>query len=290
MARRKRKEFEESDKSERWLISYADFITLLFAFFVVMYSISAVNKDHYKTLTESLDEAFGPEHKLMQGTVDGEPIQIGQVPTVMQPIILDNPTTEEAIKRQQLSEEILQERRQLKQVSENLEDVLSPYIKDDLVEVKRHDFWVELEMNSELLFRSGEAELSAKALPVIRQVAKVIQPLPNVVNIEGHTDNIPIDTVEYPSNWDLSSARATSMVRELINHDIPATRLSAVGYGEFHPVADNLSEGGRFRNRRVVLVLMSQAFARYGMDDDERAKVLNFERSDQSVSEEENEP
>lgn len=290
MARRKRREVEESDKSERWLISYADFITLLFAFFVVMYSISAVNKGQYKVLTESLDEAFHPEEKRLKDGVDGEPIQIGQSPTVMMPIIMDNPTTEEAIKRQQLSEEILQERRLLKQVSENLEDDLAPYIEDDLVAVKRHDFWVELEMNSELLFRSGEAELSTKALPVIRKVAKVIQPLPNVVNIEGHTDNIPIDTVEYPSNWDLSSARATSMVRELIKNNIPPTRLSAVGYGEFHPVADNISEGGRFRNRRVVLVLMSQAFARYGMNDDERAKVLNFERSDQTVTEVESEP
>lgn len=274
MSRRRKIRHEETQNHERWLVSYADFITLLFAFFVVMYSISSVNNSKYESLSQALDEVFHQQKKLQSE----KPIQVGQPLTVMQPIILNNPTTEEELKRQQLSEEILQERRQLFRVSNDLEAVLEPYIDDNLVAVKRHDFWVELEMNSELLFSSGEAELSRKALPVIRKVAEVIKPLPNVINIEGHTDDVPIDTVEFPSNWDLSSARATSVVRELINSRISPGRLSAVGYGEFHPIADNNTNNGRFKNRRVVLVLMSQAFARYGMDDEERAKVLNFER------------
>ncbi len=279
MARHRRKVAEELQSHERWLVSYADFITLLFAFFVVMYSISSVNNAKYDTLSEALEEAFFPHDKK---TKKLEPVQTGVTPTVIQPIILDNPTSEEKIKRQQLSDEILRERRQLKQVSENLEEVLETYIDQDLVTVKRNDFWLELEMNSELLFFSGEAELSRKAIPVLKKVAEVIRLLPNVVNVEGHTDNIPIDTVEFPSNWDLSSARATSVVRELIKNHISPLRLSAVGYGEFHPIADNRTEAGRFKNRRVVLVLMSQAFARYGMNDDERAKMLNLDRQ-QSV-------
>ncbi len=280
MARRKKRTAEEPENHERWLVSYADFITLLFAFFVVMYSISSVNNNKYETLSEALDEAFHPNQKENKTL---EPIQVGYTPTVIQPIILDHPTTEEELKRQQLSDEILQERRRLKRVSEDLESVLQPYIEEDLVAIKRNDFWVELEMNSELLFSSGEAELSQKAVPILRKVAEVIRLLPNVINVEGHTDDVPIDTVEFPSNWDLSSARATSVVRELINGSIPPSRLSAVGYGEFHPIADNNTTNGRFKNRRVVLVLMSQAFARYGMDDEERAKVLNFERaSDES--------
>ena len=278
MARRRKKIIEEPQSHERWLVSYADFITLLFAFFVVMYSISSINNTKYESLSASLEEAFLHEKKLK--TLD--PIQIGTTPTVMQAIVLENPTTEAEIKRQQLSEDILQERRQLKQVSNDLEEVLESYIDNDLVAVKKHDFWVELEMNSELLFLSGEAELSRKALPVLKKVAEVIRLLPNVVNVEGHTDDVPIDTVEFPSNWDLSSARATSVVRELINNNISSMRLSAVGYGEFHPIADNNTKAGRFTNRRVVLVLMSQAFARYGMDDEERAKVLNFDRQSES--------
>lgn len=271
--RRKKNYFDESGSHDRWLVSYADFITLLFAFFVVMYSISSVNDTKYTNLSEALDDAFSNDHKVNK-VID--PIQIGIEPTTIKPIILDNPTTEEINKNRELSEEILKERRQLQMVSEKFEDVLQPYIENDLIEVKRHDFWIELEMNSQLLFLSGEAELSRKAIPVLKKVAEVVSTLPNVINIEGYTDNIPIDTVEFPSNWDLSSARATSVVREFIKNDISPIRLSAVGYGEYHPVADNINEEGRIKNRRVVLVLMSQAFARYGMSDKERAKVLNF--------------
>jgi chemotaxis protein MotB len=128
-----------------------------------------------------------------------------------------------------------------------------------------------------LLFLSGEAELSPRALPVLKKIAEVLKPLPNAINIEGHTDNIPIDTVEFPSNWDLSSARASSVVQEFVKVGINPVRLSAIGYGEFHPVGDNKLAEGRFKNRRVVLVLMSQAFSRYGANDEERAKLLNLE-------------
>ncbi len=284
MARRRRKTnlLDASDNHERWLVSYADFVTLLFAFFVVMYSISSVNDEKYESLSEALDEAFSTIRKVRK-VID--PIQVGTEPTTIQPIRLDNPTTGEINKHRELSEEILKERRQLQLVSEQFQDVLQPYIENDLIEVKRHDFWIELEMNSQLLFLSGEAELSTKAIPVLKKIAEVIRRLPNVINIEGHTDNVPIDTVEFPSNWDLSSARATTVVREFVQNGISPKRLSAIGYGEFHPVADNNNEVGRNKNRRVVLVLMSQAFARYGMSDKKRAEVLNLNSSGDTPSE-----
>jgi chemotaxis protein MotB len=157
-----------------------------------------------------------------------------------------------------------------------LEEALGSFIDKNLVSVKRNDYWIALEMNSELLFLSGEASLSKKAQPVLKKIAQVINPLPNAINVEGHTDNIPIDTLKFPSNWDLSSARATSVVQEFIKEGINPTRLSAIGYGEFHPIGDNKIEEGRFKNRRVILVLMSQAFSRYGANDEERAKLLNL--------------
>lgn len=284
MARRRRKttNFDGSDNHERWLVSYADFVTLLFAFFVVMYSISSVNTTKYADLSEALDGAFSQTSKINK---QQEPIQQVAELTTIQPIILENPSTEELEKHRQLSEEILKERRQLELVTEQFEDVLQPYIENDLIEVKKNDFWIELEMNSQLLFLSGEAELSRKAHPVLKKVAEVVRRLPNVINIEGYTDNIPIDTIEFPSNWDLSSARATSVVREFINNGISPKRLSAIGYGEFHPAADNKSTEGRIKNRRVVLVLMSQVFARYGMSDEERARVLNLDPSKSSTKE-----
>ena len=273
MARRRSKIPDDADNHERWMVSYADFITLLFAFFVVMYSISSVNEGKYKTLSNSLGDAFS--NKYQHGS-SLDVTETGSPPTTIQPIALENPTTAEVEKRRQLSEEILRERRQLGQVSDQFEEVLQPFIDDKLVAVKRNDYWIELEMNSELLFLSGEAALSKRAKPVLKKIAEVIRPLPNAVNVEGHTDNLPIDTVEFPSNWDLSSARATSVVLEFVKDGINPSRLSAVGYGEFHPIADNKQESGRFKNRRVAVVLMSQAFARYGASDAERAKLLNL--------------
>ena len=131
-------------------------------------------------------------------------------------------------------------------------------------------------MNSELLFLSGEAALSKKAPPVLKEIVQVINGLPNAINVEGHTDNIPISNLKFPSNWDLSSARATSVVQAFVREGVNPTRLSAVGYGEFHPIGDNTTDEGRFKNRRVTLVLMSQAFSRYGANDEERAKLLNL--------------
>jgi len=277
MSRRKRIDrLEEEESQDRWLVSYADFITLLFAFFVVMYSIAQLNNTKYDSLVEALEDAF--TSKKQKPITAEQPIPAEDSVTVVQPIKLDNPTDEEKRKRQRLSDEILHERRILAKASENLHAVLEPYIKDDLVSVKRNDFWLELEMKSDLLFLSGEAELSKKASPVLRKIAEVLGRMPNMINVEGHTDNIPIDTVEFPSNWDLSAARATSVVRELIKDHINPKRLAVVGYGEFHPVADNSTEEGRFKNRRVLLVVMSQAFARYGASDEERARLLNYKR------------
>jgi len=241
-----------------------------------MYSISSVNKGKYETFSESLDQALFHNEKIQK---EAEPIQVGTIPTTIQPIELPNLMTAE---ERELSEEIMQEKRRLDEVSQEFQRALQPFVESQLVGIKQHDFWVELEMNSELLFASGKAELSSKAVPVLQKVAEAVRDVPNVINVEGYTDNVPISTGFYPSNWDLSSARATSVVKELVKNNIPATRLSAVGYGEFHPIADNKDEEGRFKNRRVVLVLMSQAFARYGMTDDERAKVLNLAPSQPS--------
>jgi chemotaxis protein MotB len=273
MTRRKKRMRGDVSNHDRWMVSYADFVTLLFAFFVVMYAMSSVNEGKYKVLSHSIGDAFSKNDQ-QGGVID--PIQTGTPPTVFQPIPLDNPTTVEVEKRRELSEEILKERRNLGQVSDQFKEVLAPFIDDKLVSVKRNDYWIELEMNSEMLFLSGEAELSKKAMPVLKKISGVISSLPNAVNVEGHTDNVPIDNIKFRSNWDLSSARATSVVHELIKDGINPLRLSAIGYGEFHPVGDNKVEDSRFKNRRVVLVLMSQAFARYGANDEERAKLLNL--------------
>ena len=269
MARRKRRYLPEAEHRDRWMVSFADFVTLLFAFFVVMYSISSVNKGKYETFSESLDKALFHEQKLVKVA---DPIQVGHVPTTIQPIELPNLITVSE-EEHELSEEIMEERRRLSEVSDEFQRALKPFIDSQLVGINKHDFWVELEMNSELLFASGSADLSPKAIPVLEQVAEVVRNVPNVIDVEGYTDDVPISTGIYPSNWDLSSARATNVVKELVKNEIPPTR--------FHPAADNSTEEGRFKNRRVVLVVMSQAFARYGMTDVERAKALKLVPTEQ---------
>jgi chemotaxis protein MotB len=149
--------------------------------------------------------------------------------------------------------------------------------------VKKHDFWVELQMSSELLFTSGSDQLSKRATDVIKSIAAVVAPLPNAISVEGYTDNVPIETVIFRSNWDLSSARATSVVHEMIKAGVDPLRLSATGYGEYHPIADNSNEKGRFQNRRVTLVIASQAFSRYGASDEERAELLNLPPSSEPI-------
>ncbi len=262
--RRKNKHIEEPENHERWLVSYADFVTLLFGFFVVMYAISSVNVGKYRVLSNALDEAFSKHDVVEQSE---SPVEIGKRPTTIQPIQLDHLMTEQKRKEEKLSVEIKEERRRLKKVEEQFNTLLEPYIDQDLIEVKRDDFWLELVMKSGMLFRSGEAELSKSALPLLNKIKDVLKRTHNILHVEGHTDNIPIDTVEFPSNWDLSSARAASVVKQLAKDGISPTRMAAVGYGEFHPIADNSTEQGRYQNRRVVLVLISQSIARYKSQD-----------------------
>ncbi|MGR8940438.1 MAG: OmpA family protein, partial [Gammaproteobacteria bacterium] len=228
----------------------ADFVTLLFAFFVVMYSISAVNENKYKEFSESIEKAFlEKKHQvniledtlsdLAQGTTPG-----------------------------QQTREVSAENWQLQQTSDQLVKILDGLIAENLVTVKKDKYWVELQMNSEFLFLSGEAELAKKSLPVLKKIAHMLKSLPNPISVEGHTDNLQIVTSKFPSNWELSSARATTVVRELIKNGIDPPRLSAIGDGEFHPIADNRIEEGRFKNRRVVLLIISQSYSRYRIPDE----------------------
>jgi chemotaxis protein MotB len=245
MRKRRRNRANEAIHHDRWLVSYADFVTLLFAFFVVMYALSASNESRYQAVAQSIEAAF--LEKKRQVNIQQDEALKERVDHVS-PIKLD--------------EEWVADSRQLQQASSQLAQQLNEQIKDQLVAVNKGNSWIELQMNSELLFLSGSADLAANSLPVLKKVAEILQPLPNQIQVEGHTDNLPIGTSKFPSNWELSSARATTVVRELIKNGINPPRLSAIGYGEFHPVADNKIEAGRFKNRRVSLLIISQDYSR----------------------------
>ncbi|MEN8260348.1 MAG: flagellar motor protein MotD [Pseudomonadota bacterium] len=277
MARHK-KIVEEHENHERWLVSYADFVTLLFAFFVVMYAVSSVNEGKYRVLSNSLEEAFSDTKRSMK------PIQIGEVPKGQDPIKLSPPVETEPplplepdlpeSDKDDLADEVDRERKRLMRVAEQIEEVLFPYIDQELIEVKRDDFWIEVEMKSGILFGSGSADLEQEAFPVLKKLAEIFRELPNALQVEGHTDNFPIQTFQFPSNWELSAARAASVVRQFVQFGINPQRMSATGYGEYHPVGDNKFEEGRYKNRRVVLVLLSLAATRHNESAGERTKLL----------------
>ncbi|MDX2425167.1 MAG: flagellar motor protein MotD [Cycloclasticus sp.] len=275
MARRK-KRVEEHQNHERWLVSYADFITLLFAFFVVMYSVSSVNQGKYRVLSSTLDGAFKGETKAMRAIEIGDILhnkelieKLMKMENGGDKIIPDLFSETKPKQTAQLVDQAIEgdqkitQAKMLSQLAGHLESTLSTLIDRDLVDVKKNDLWVEVELNSNMLFGSGNATLSDEALNVLWKVVRPIRNLNNTIQVEGFTDNIPINTFEYPSNWELSAARAASVVHLFAKYGVDPERLAAVGYGEHHPVEDNETSEGRERNRRVVIVIQSNAISRF---------------------------
>lgn len=243
MARRRLQ--EEHANHERWLVSYADFITLLFAFFVVMYSISSINEGKYKVLSESLVGVFSEPERAIKPIPVGEQRLRATEPDLS--IMEDNPNSGTSAGEPAIDP--------LQQIATSMQEAFGDLLATEQLTVRGNELWVEIELSSSLLFPSGDAVPNELAFALIEKVAKILAPYENPIHVEGFTDNLPISTAQYPSNWELSTARAASIVRMLAMDGVKPERLAAVGYGEFQPVADNASEEGRSRNRRVVLVV-----------------------------------
>lgn len=247
----RRKPAEEHVNHERWLVSYADFITLLFAFFVVMYSISQVNESKYRVLSNTLNAAFN------QPEVTIQPVQIGEQaksnPVNLLQLESMAMRKSDADERDQEPAEMPDE---FKEISNQIEEALAGLIKQKLVTLRGNELWLEIELSSSLLFNSGDAALNSnQALQLLGQIAAILREQKNPVRVEGFTDNVPIHTPRYPSNWELSSARAASVVQFFMEEGLDPNRMMAVGYGEFQPIVDNDTPEGRSRNRRVVLMI-----------------------------------
>ncbi len=276
MARRKKRQ-EEHENHERWLVSYADFITLLFAFFVVMYSISAVNEGKYRVLSDSISAAFDP-------TRDGLPIKLS---SPLRPPILerDMQSRTDPLSLQSRYPEppsgprpTAADRRNLAAISRQVARDLQPLIDQGLIKVKQNDLWVEIEIKSSILFPSGSAQLSPKARQVLRKIAGILKGFPNQIQVEGFTDNVPIRTRAFPSNWELSAARAASVVHLFTQAGLSPKRLAAIGYGQYKPIASNDTAAGRSKNRRISIVVQSEAIARRADRTEQLEAALADER------------
>ncbi len=259
MRRRTKYKEEEQLNKDRWLVSYADFITLLFAFFVVMYSISSVNEGKYRVLSDSMSSAFDPSQEglsvQLESPLKPPIIEHGIIISRQRPNIISN-NYQNMLPGVQANEK---DKRALRTIAMRIEKSLSSLIDQNLVYVKTNDLWVEVEIRSSILFLSGSSKLSIESLPVLNKLSEVLNQYNNQIQVEGYTDNLPISTNVFPSNWELSASRAASVVHLMSKAGIDPGRLSAVGYGEYRPKTSNETELGRSVNRRVNINIMSNA-------------------------------
>ncbi len=239
--RRKR---EEHDNTERWLISYADFVTLLFAFFVVMYAISSVNEEKYKTFSNSLSQAFrqqpgspaNPSRPSLQSLVDKRDARI-------------------AAQQRQAREE-------MKSVEDNLQKALGPEIADGQIGLRQTSRGMEVDISASALFNEGDDKLQGDAKQTLQKLAEVLSRENKAIEVQGHTDNVPIKNAKFPSNWELSSGRAGSVVRTLAAYGVPESRMTAVGMAANQPVVPNDTPEHRAQNRRVSITILSPQYDR----------------------------
>lgn len=243
---------EEPENHERWLISYADFITLLFAFFVVMYAISSVNEGKYRVLSDSIVQAFRNDPAVSKTQI----LDVAPAGMITPPVPVVNPAPV-APTPADLSKE--KRRKEMKGVARDIRDVLAPLVSSGKVRVRETSRGVTIEISDSILFSPGQALLSRESEVAMRLIAEVLAGGDFPITIEGHTDNLPISTPLFPSNWELSAVRATTVLRLFVAAGISPGRLTAIGYGDTRPVAGNEQAEGRAQNRRVSIQVDSSA-------------------------------
>jgi chemotaxis protein MotB len=232
-----KKKHEEHENHERWLVSYADFITLLFAFFVVMYAVSSVNEGKYRTLSESMMNAFS----------NSKPV--GELSVLDLPVAKNK---EIVVKEAQHNHE--NARTFLKVANAITAAKVPPGVK-----ITSTERGLSIRIKDDALFDSGSAALNPSIKEFLDLIAGLVRDLPNLIVVEGHTDARPIRSGAFPSNWDLSTARSNILVRYFTeHHGLLPERFTSSGFGGTRPVASNASPDGRAENRRVEMIVLRQ--------------------------------
>jgi len=225
------------DNAERWVLSYADLVTLLLGFFIIMYATSKVDAEKFKLFAFGLQNAFAVD--IREGTPAGSPAFDGGRG------LLPGPINTASIQQD------------LATIQHEVEERASAAGVSGQIVVTRQDDTIVIRLPNQLLFPSASADLRAEAQAVLGVAGTVIAEVPHQVRVEGHTDNVPVGTERYPTNWELSSARATAVLRYLTEHaKVDAGRAFAAGFAEYRPVASNDTPEGRALNRRADIVLV----------------------------------
>jgi chemotaxis protein MotB len=283
MARKKK--HEEHVNAEAWAIPYGDLITLLLAFFVVMYSMSSVNEGKFRILSDSLVAAFRGAPSTVAPVNIGESKPVGKggdakldgvAPTTL--IRLKNKNDPRSRLDRSAALQMLGvaeggdsagagagdgqggagARSALARMAGEVRIAMQNLIDDGDVRVRQTPQWLEVEIRTDILFGSGVAQVSDVAGPVVSKLSEILKPFPNPVRVEGHTDDRPIRTAVFPSNWELSAARAANVVHLMAAAGLAPDRMEVIGFGEHRPIAPNTTAEGRNRTRRVLIVVMEQ--------------------------------
>lgn len=252
MSLRRRTKLEVPENHDRWLVSYADFITLLFAFFVVMYGLSSINQNKYRDLTSSLGNAFGRQ-TVISTAANPNPAGSNSSSNHHQQqfsVLPGLPLTKV------VNERLKREHESMTAIGVNMANNLAPLINTGKLRVIQNNQGIRIDISDNILFESGSATLSPSAEPLLKWIAQALATDHHMLQIEGHTDNVPIHNAGFYSNWELSAVRASSMVRMLATNGIEESRLSAVGFGASRPIADNSTADGRGKNRRLSMMIL----------------------------------
>ncbi|HET7266978.1 MAG TPA: flagellar motor protein MotD [Rhodanobacteraceae bacterium] len=308
----RKRHHEEHVDSEKWAIPYADLMTLLLAFFVVMYSLSSINEAKFRVLAESINEAFNGTGKVVQPITPAQPARqvplpdkyraanatpIARIRVPVPPRHLPVPGHEGAASEPSPGTDIQMagagsagadipaagpgaasddaKMADLKTISTEVAKALKPWVDRKQVVIRQTKLWLEIEIRTDVLFPSGVAMLTDPARNVLDGVAGVLARFSNPIRIEGYTDNRPIDTWKFPSNWELSAARAGSVARLFGDQGVDPRRIGIFGWGEYHPVASNATPDGRNRNRRIAIVLLSDQAAQRRYDHNDNRSVAS---------------
>jgi chemotaxis protein MotB len=228
---------------DRWLVSYADFITLLFAFFVVLFATGESDRNKKVALAESIESAFSE-----MGLFEDH--------TKLPPLLEATGSIEEGnAKPPSLNHPTIISPESMMAIRQHIEQAAQPEIDNGVIGIHDSENGLVISLREAGFFDSGAAEVRPSALPVLNRIAAVLPE--TALRVEGHTDDVPIHTTQFASNWELSSSRASSIARLLLLHpNVHADQMSVAGYAEYHPVASNATAEGRARNRRVDMVLL----------------------------------
>lgn len=237
-----------NDYINRWVISYADFVTMLLALFMVMFATSHMGATKIKDVNKSIQKVFTSQSVIQES------------PNVLESENVKNVETGEKAQSplENTGKTILEGKDGILDSQAVMEQIKKDINVDTSIKVLKSDRGVVIRLNDTMLFDPGSAIIKSDSMATLQKIADSLEKFQNPIVIEGHTDSMPIRNEKYPSNWELSTARATNIIKYLTEaKKLPPKRLSAVGYGEYMPIGENNTPLGRAKNRRVDIIVLS---------------------------------